>query len=224
MIITFGMGLSIVTVITIPTILSFLLILPILIAIHSHSAQAAMLDRITDVGASQPDDMEAQDDTAFASQQETQRGILSVLRFRQNYLRMKGISDMRRVLTPEERGELVKAARNEYEATEEQQALQQRDKEEATARAEETACACHKSVANFVRKKKRSRWCLHLQRTCGTKELWEILSFTGRFDPEIFRDPQELAAGDPDDEEERPVAAGSARGWSRRVTLRASSP
>ena len=183
-----------------------------------------MLDRITDVGASQPDDMEAQDDTAFASQQETQRGILSVLRFRQNFLRMKGISDMRRVLTVEERGELVRAARKEFEATEEQQALQQRDQEEATARAEASASAYHKSVPHFVRKQKRSRWHLHLQRTCGTKELWEILSFSGQVDPEIFRDTQELAAGDPDDEEERPVAAGSARGWSRRVTLRASSP
>ena len=62
MIITFGMGLSIVTVITIHTIVSFLLILPILIAIHSHSAEGAMLDRTTDVGASQPDDMQAQED------------------------------------------------------------------------------------------------------------------------------------------------------------------
>ena len=47
-----------------------------------------------------------------------------------------------------------------------------------------------------------------MQRICGTKQLWEILSFSGRFDAEIVRDTQELPARDPDDEEERPVACG----------------
>ena len=47
MIITFGMGLSIVTVISIPTILTFIRILPILIAILSHPAQARIMDSIT---------------------------------------------------------------------------------------------------------------------------------------------------------------------------------
>ena len=32
----------------------------------------------------------------------------------------------------------------------------------------------------------RKRWCRHLQRICGTKQLWEVLAFTGRFDIDFF--------------------------------------
>ena len=29
---------------------------------------------------------------------------------------------------------------------------------------------------------KCKRWCRHLQRLCGTKQIWEVLAFFGRFD------------------------------------------
>ena len=35
----------------------------------------------------------------------------------------------------------------------------------------------------FVRQQKRKRWHRHLQRVCGTKAIWEVLAFSGRFDP-----------------------------------------
>ena len=34
----------------------------------------------------------------------------------------------------------------------------------------------------------RSRWCLELQRRCGSKQLWELVSFTGRWDPNFLRE------------------------------------
>ena len=38
------------------------------------------------------------------------------------------------------------------------------------------------SLATFVRAQKRKRWCRHLQRVGGTKQIWEVLAFSGRFD------------------------------------------
>ena len=35
---------------------------------------------------------------------------------------------------------------------------------------------------NFVKSRKRSRWCRHLQRISGTKQIWEVLTFSGFFD------------------------------------------
>ena len=32
----------------------------------------------------------------------------------------------------------------------------------------------------------RSRWCREMQRRCGTKPFWELVSFAGRFDAEMF--------------------------------------
>ena len=34
-----------------------------------------------------------------------------------------------------------------------------------------------------MKQQKRKRWCRHLQRICGAKVLWEVIAFTGRFDP-----------------------------------------
>ncbi len=38
------------------------------------------------------------------------------------------------------------------------------------------------SVAKYVKEQKRKRWQLHLQYVCGSKQTWELLAFTGRFD------------------------------------------
>ena len=73
-------------------------------------------------------------DTAFASQAETARAILSVLQLRHDFLKSKNIDDLRHVLTESERGELVKGARQEYEKSEQQLALQERDAEKGKAK------------------------------------------------------------------------------------------
>ena len=39
-----------------------------------------------------------------------------------------------------------------------------------------------------VQKGKHSRWARELQRRCGTKHLWEVISFSGRFDPGYLKD------------------------------------
>ncbi len=157
-------------------------------------------------------------DTAFASQEETARGILSVLRVRDEFLRSKNIDDPRHVLTEDERAELVKWTRQEYERSERQLALQERDAEKGKAKgltpppaekgkakgsrgAPQPASKGDKakgtgkadktkgkgqggSLAKFLHRQKRKRRCRHLQRVCGTKQIWEVLAFSGRFDVE----------------------------------------
>ena len=68
---------------------------------------------------------------AFASQAETARAIRSVLQLRQSFLQRKNITNMRHVLSDEERQELVRAARDTYQASVEQLELQERDREKA---------------------------------------------------------------------------------------------
>ena len=38
----------------------------------------------------------------------------------------------------------------------------------------------------FLKEQKHKRWCRHLQRVCGTKQLWEVLAFSGTFDLDML--------------------------------------
>ena len=69
----------------------------------------------------------SQPDQACASQEETWRAIRDVLELRQSYLKSKGIEDLRHVLTKDERKELSKRAKADYEDSEEQRSLQDLD-------------------------------------------------------------------------------------------------
>ena len=125
----------------------------------------------------------------------------------------KNIDDLRHVLSEEERGELVRHVRKEYEQTDEQVRLQQRDAEvwrglqstdlrstgrhkgsrgggakgsrgapQPAGKGGKAEGAGTGSVTKYVNTQKRKRWHRHLQRICGTKQIWEVLAFSGRFD------------------------------------------
>ena len=64
---------------------------------------------------------------ACASQEETWRAIRNVLELRQSYLKSKGIEDLHHVLTSDERNELIKRARADYEDSEAQRILHDLD-------------------------------------------------------------------------------------------------
>ena len=178
-------------------------------------------------GAPQPG---SDSDTAFASQAETARAIVCVLKVRHAFLQSKNIDDTRHVLTEAERGELVRRARAEYEQSEQQLKLQERDREKGKAKGKSSPQdplgapqparkgrggkgprgasepkgkgsrgasqpagpggqpqgAGLGSLTNFIRQQKRKRWCRHLQRVCGTKQIWEVLAFSGRFDVDML--------------------------------------
>ena len=96
---------------------------------------------------------------------------------------------MRHVLNEDERGDLVKEAREAYEQTPQQIELKDRDLERAVAQAEARGApqpaAGHN---NYLRQQKRKRWHRHLQRVAGTKQIWEVLAFSGRFEVQMLVD------------------------------------
>ena len=54
-----------------------------------------------------------------------------------------------------------------------------------------------------MKDQKRKRWCRHLQRVAGSKQFWEVLAFTGRFDAELLR--RTLHSGEAEEEREHPA-------------------
>ena len=48
----------------------------------------------------------------------------------------------------------------------------------------------------FLETKKQKRWCQHLHDVYGTERIWEILAFTGTFDPDTFGDVLRLCRQD----------------------------
>ena len=53
----------------------------------------------------------------------------------------------------------------------------------------------------MMKKRMKSRWDLHCQREGGTKPMWEVLSFSGKFDPKFFDNLED--PGPPPDEATR---------------------
>ena len=78
-------------------------------------------------------------------------------------------------------------------------------KGKAKSKGHEQAATGNLSV--FLRMQKRKRWCRHLQRVCGTKQIWEALAYTGRFDADILREALRSGDQDRDAEEDADVAA-----------------
>ena len=177
--------------------------------------------------------------SSVASQEQTAKTILEVLEQRRVFLRDKNITDMRHVLTPQERGEIASKVRGLYDDSPEQQKLRERDAADQTevlekARLADAGGASQPtskgrgkgqkgkakrgprldSVTQYVKKRQRSRWCRHLQRRYGDKAIWEMLAFTGVFDPEQLRGL--LKSKDPTDEE----ASGPPKEDQRRLRTR----
>ena len=143
---------------------------------------------------------------AFASQEMTCRAIQDVLELRQRYLRSQGISadnsQRRAVLTNKQRVELVERARAHFENSQEQRDLKmrdvriwelkqkERDSNGAIRRGNWTGRSARQPAQEILRvfldTKKQKRWCQHLHDVYGTERIWEILAFTGTFDPDTF--------------------------------------
>ena len=139
-----------------------------------------------------------------SSEQETFRAIRDVLERRQIYLQSKGINNLGHKMDEDQRAEFCKEVRKEYENLEDQQTRQANDKEVKYAtyvdkvrqqwvewarngKGRGAPQPVMVSSATFVKNQKRKRWHRHLQRICGTKQVWEILSFTGCFDPALIQ-------------------------------------
>ena len=138
------------------------------------------------------------DETAFASQAETYRAIVSVLEMRREFLASKDINNLDHVLNETERREIVQHARAQYEHTDDQIARQQADeahwhemrvpggKGSKGKGSKGKGKALNKSLKQYMIGQMRKRWHRHLQRVCGSKQIWEVLVFSGRFDADTL--------------------------------------
>ena len=149
---------------------------------------------------------------AFASQERTCRAIQDVLELRQSYLRSNGIELVFNSLSNKQRVGLVERAREQFENSQEQRDLEVRDRRiwarkqkerdsNGASRRGNWTCRSARQPAQerfkaFLEKQKQKRWCQHLHDVYGTQRIWEILAFTGTFDPCTFRDVLRLCGQD----------------------------
>ena len=122
-----------------------------------------------------------------------------MLERRQIYLQSKGIKNLDHKMDEDQRAEFCKEVRKEYENLEDQQTRQASDKDVNYAayvvkvrqqwvewardgKGRGAPQPVMVNSATFVKNQKRKRWHRHLQRICGSKQVWEILSFTGCFE------------------------------------------
>ena len=157
-------------------------------------------------------------ETAFASEADTDGAIRKVLRIRHEFLERKNL-DVRHVLTELERGEISREVRGVYEQTDLQRELQDRDvatcvakgktlskgsrgapqpgRRDRRGRGKGSLEELSREGKKFVKNRMRSRWCRHLQRISGTKQIWEVLTFSGCFDVHML---QQILHKEPSDE------------------------
>ena len=77
------------------------------------------------------------------------------------------------------------------------------------------------SLDTFLEAQKGKRWRRHLQRICGTKQIWETLAFTGRFEADKLREALRSSEQDGDVEEETQDVDGQY--WRRLLRARAEA-
>ena len=109
--------------------------------------------------------------------------------------------------------------REKYESTAGQLGLQDHDRHTRRTELAETREAAGGAaqpaklgrIAKYVTDRKRSRWCRHLQRVCGTQQIWEVLADTGRFDVDLRRTAVQERDPDAEDEAAPPISAAARR-------------
>ena len=109
--------------------------------------------------------------------------LRETLQVREEWLAWKGLPrDHTMGDTNGERKAFINWVKGKYESTDLQLDLQKKDLEQGGTKKQKEG--------------KRSRWCRELQRRAGSKVLWELISFTGKFCPELLsrqleQDPHE---------------------------------
>ena len=107
------------------------------------------------------------------SAEETGRAIKSLLQKRRAFLATRGIFDPQHLMTQDERVDCIRHCKAEYEREPLQQELQERDFKEGGNK--------------LVHRRKHSRFSREWQRRCGSKQVAEVILFSGRWDADLLR-------------------------------------
>ena len=110
-------------------------------------------------------------------------------------------------MNAEQRTAFLTYCKKEFHNRKDQKKLQERDREADALRREN-----HEKNLNLLMNRKKSRWDLHCQRLGGTRQMWLLLSFTGRFETKFFRDKEA-----PEKQEEAEIQA------QKRATVNAAN-
>jgi hypothetical protein len=146
-------------------------------------------------------DGQAQEVTAVVSTHYVLHQIRDVVEERQQWLQGKNLplDLLMRDGPGKERTCFVDHCKGKYHATPHQRSLQEQDK----------------ISGKIVQQGKHSRWSRELQRRAGSKVLWEIISFTGRFDHQLLQRAVEAA--------KKPIRTGACQpDASRKATAAAN--
>ena len=145
----------------------------------------------------------------MAPGKETRSCIQALLQRRRKYIHYRDIREQNYVFQDDDRKEVMKMCKDEYQATDEQLKLQKRDswkvreagkagmtgkkgkggkkgKEGKSGGASQPGKPGLGPNGVAVRNGKHSRFARHLQRVGGTMQLCELILFTGRVDPDFL--------------------------------------
>ena len=114
------------------------------------------------------------------SAEETSRAIKCLLQQRRAFLAGRGISDPEHLMTQDERVACIRYCKDEYERDPHQRELQERD--------------YRKGGNRLLHRRKHSRFSREWQRRCGSKQVAEVILFSGRWDVDLLR--QAMGADD----------------------------
>ena len=110
---------------------------------------------------------DAQHVTAVVSEEHVLHQLPDVIQVRERWLQLSSLPTTFQMRDKLERKDFLEAVKAEFHGSVQQRLLQQRDAKEEPKK---------------VQDRKHSRWSRELQRRCGNKVVWEIVSFTGRVD------------------------------------------
>ena len=97
--------------------------------------------------------------------------LKETLELRREYLNKAGMEEDEILVTDQERRDFLQFAKKKFHEQPEQVEKQRKDIEAAMGRPDAT---------RFLHNRKHSRWGCEMQRRCGCKGLWEVVSFTGQ--------------------------------------------
>ena len=110
---------------------------------------------------------QAQHVTAVVSEEHVLHQLRNVIQVRERWLELGGFPMTFQMRDKLERKDFLDAVKAEFHGRDDQRQQQQRDAKDETKK---------------VQDGKHSRWSRDLQLRCGSKVMWEMVSFTGRFD------------------------------------------
>ena len=104
--------------------------------------------------------------------------LKETLELRREYLNKAGMEEDKILETDKERRDFLQFAKKKFHEQPEQVEKQRKDIEAAMGRPDAT---------RFLHNRKHSRWGCEMQRRCGCKGLWEVVSFTGQVNYRVLR-------------------------------------